>query len=99
MLARLSVAWVVLAASAGTSSCATTSEGDGPDCGEICSLAVLSVVALPCAVAAGVGCIAGGGTRCLEGAPPSEPAPEPASSSSVSAFPALPAKGTAPMEY
>lgn len=57
--------------------CATPS-GDQPDCGEMCSLAVAGVLFLPCAVAAGVGCIGGGATRCGEGAPSSEPAPEPA---------------------
>lgn len=99
MLARLGLAGLVLAAAMGQGGCATTNEGDGPDCGEICSLAVLSVVALPCAVAAGVGCIAGGGTRCLEGAPPAEPAPEPAPTSSAVAAPALPNRGAAPMEF
>ncbi|OGQ21317.1 MAG: hypothetical protein A2138_13750 [Deltaproteobacteria bacterium RBG_16_71_12] len=73
--------------------CATPG-GDQPDCGEICSLMVFGVLAIPCGVAAGVGCIGGGITRCGEGAPPSEPAPEPAPAE------ALPAgAATRAMEY
>lgn len=72
----------------------TTPSGNELDCGEICSIAIISVMAAPCAVAAGVGCIAGGGTRCLEGAPPSEPAPEPAPTEAAPS-----STSAAPMEF
>lgn len=69
---------VLVSAALALGGCATTGNGDQPDCGEICSLAVFGVLAIPCGVAAGVGCISGGVTRCGEGAPSSEPAPAPA---------------------
>lgn len=84
---------VLLAGALALGGCATTS-GDQPDCGEICSLMVFGVLAIPCGVAAGVGCISGGLTRCGEGAPQSDPPPDTA--------PAEAAPGSAaaaPMEY
>lgn len=42
-------------------------------CAQICGLAVVAVVAIPCIVAAGAGWIAGACTRCGEG-PPDDPA-------------------------
>ncbi|MCC7074328.1 MAG: hypothetical protein IT383_23685 [Deltaproteobacteria bacterium] len=83
---------LVVAALAGAA-CQTPS-GDEIDCGEMCGLALLGVLAIPCGVAAGVGCIGGGITRCGEGAPQADPAPSPAPAEAAPS-----SAGAAPMEY
>lgn len=92
-MGRRSLASVVLLVALALGACRTPS-GDEVDCGELCSLAIFGVLAIPCGVAAGVGCISGGVTRCGEGAPPSEPAPAPAPTEATPA-----GASVAPMEY
>lgn len=67
---------VVLLAGALAGPGCTTPGGSEMDCGELCSLTVFGVLAIPCGIAAGVGCIGGGITRCGEGAPQDQPPPE-----------------------
>lgn len=89
---RLSVLLLLGALAQG--GCSTPS-GNEVDCGELCGLMVFGVLAIPCGVAAGVGCISGGATRCGEGAPPSDPPPT--TNPTAESTPATSA--AAPMEY
>ncbi len=71
---RRSLVSVALLVALALGACQTPS-GEEIDCGELCSLAIFGVLAVPCGVAAGVGCISGGITRCGEGAPQDQPPP------------------------
>ncbi len=76
-----------------TSSCAT--DGDGDD---ICTTLLLGAALVPCAVAWGVGCVAGAGTRCCEGPSAAEPAPASSPSESAPASTSTPLKASSSVE-